>query len=355
MDVPPPHTLYRVQTTVPSRWGDLFPARPVAAPARAVPLTADPRPVPAAVPWKGGRIPFARFLGDTHTNAFLILRDGRIGYEWYAEGITAGTRLSSWSMAKSLVSLLVGQAIGRGELSEDDRLTDLLPEFRTGGEYDRITVRDLLDMASGVDVWENYNPYWPFTGTARMYLTRDLPGFVKDNRKVAYTPGSRATYRSVDTQILGLILTKVTGRPLADLLAERIWGPVGAERPATWNLDDTGGTEKAYCCVNATARDYARIGRLVLDNGRVGDRQVIPPAWITRIATPAPHKLGTSGYSAQWWHPAGGTGDYSALGIHGQYIYVNPATRTVIVKLSDHGTEQDEQETFEVLRALSRT
>lgn len=355
-NVPPPHTLFRVETAKPSRWGDLFPARPVQAPAQAIPLDTAARDLPQTIPWKGGQIDLAQFLDTTRTNAFIVLHDGKITYEWYHDGITAGTKLSSWSAAKSVVSLLVGQAIERHELSEDDHLVQLLPELRTGGDYDKITVRDLLDMASGVDVSENYDQWRPFVGTAGMYLTHDLAGFVKDHRGVLYTPGSRASYRSVDTQLLGLILSKVTHRPLADLLAERIWQPIGAENTASWNLDRPGGTEKAFCCINATARDYARIGQLVLDNGRVGQRQVVPAAWITRIATPAAHVVDDWPYSAQWWHPPGATTtDYSAVGVYGQYIYVSPATRTVIVKLSDYGTEQDEQETINALRALSRS
>ncbi|MCD0451708.1 beta-lactamase family protein [Actinocorallia sp. API 0066] len=318
------------------------------------PLPTTPQALPDTVPWKGDHITVARFLDLTHTNALVILRDGAVTHEWYRDGVTDTTRLSSWSMAKSIISLLVGQAIARGELTEAARLTDLLPELRTGDAYDTVTVRDLLDMASGINVSENYKEYWPFTGTARMYLTHDLPAFVKDHRDLAFTPGSRADYRSVDTQILGLILTRVTGIPLADLLTERLWKPVGAEHTATWNLDRPGGTEKAYCCVNATARDYARIGQLVLDDGRAAGQQIVPTSWITRIATPSPHALGPWGYSAQWWHhsPTDPT-DYSAIGIHGQYTYVNPATRTVIVKLSDHGTEQDERETYTVFRALA--
>lgn len=355
MNVPPPHTLYKVQTTAPSRWGTVFPARTVPAAERPVPLAAAPAPLPDTVPWKGGRIIVERFLDTTRTNAFLVLRDGKITYEWYRDGVTADTRLSSWSMAKSVVSLLVGQAVGRGELSEDDRVTDLLPQLRTGGKYDTITVRDLLDMASGIDVSENYNEYWPFTGTARMYLTRDLPGFAEDHRDLSFTPGSRAEYRSIDTQILGLVLARATGQPLTTSLAQRIWQPIGAEHAATWNLDRPDGTEKSFCCLNATARDYARLGRLVLDRGRTADgTQVVPEQWITRIATPAPHKIDGWGYSAQWWHPSGGDGaDYSAIGVYGQYIYVNPEARTVIVKLSDYGTEQDEKETIEVFRALA--
>ncbi|HET6480597.1 MAG TPA: serine hydrolase [Actinoplanes sp.] len=350
MKVPPPHTLYRVQTTEPSRWGDVFPARTIDAAVQATPLAAAPRTLPSGVPWKGGQIPVGQFLDTTRTDAFLVLHDGKVGYEWYRDGITAGTRMSSWSMAKSVLSLLVGQAVERGELAEDDRLTDLLPELRTGGDYDRITVRDLLDMASGIDVSENYREWWPFTGTARMYLTRDLPGFLKENRTVSYAPGSRATYRSVDAEVLGLVLHRVTGRNLTDLLTERLWQPMGAERSATWNLDHPGGVEKAYCCINATAREYARIGQLVLDQGR----DVVPAAWITRITTPAPHRIEGWGYSALWWHPSGGH-DYSAIGIYGQYIYVDPASRTVIVKLSDYGALQDEQDTFEVLRAIARS
>ncbi|GAB2857216.1 hypothetical protein GCM10022221_66010 [Actinocorallia aurea] len=355
MDVPPPHTLYKINSAVPSRWGDLFPARTISAAAQPVPLASAPAPLPGTVPWKGGQVTVEEFLAATHTNAFVVLRDGKIAHEWYRDGVSADTRMSSWSMAKSVVSLLVGQAIERGELAEDDRLTDLLPELRTGGAYDTITVAHLLDMASGIGISENYHRYWPFTGTARMYLARDLPGFVADHRDLAFAPGSRSDYRSADTQILGLLLTRVTGEPVADLLAERIWSPIGAESSATWNLDHPDGTEKAYCCLNATARDFARLGRLVLDDGQSpAGEQIIPKAWITRIATPSAHKIGDWGYSAQWWHPSGGDGtDYSALGIYGQYTYLSPSTGTVIVKLSDHGTEQDEQDTFDVLRAIA--
>ena len=199
-------------------------------------LPAQPEPPPATVPWKGGQIAFDRFLELTHTNAFVILRDGKLAYEWYRPGVDARTPMSSWSMSKSLVSLLVGQAIARGKLRESDRLVDLLPELKTGGDYDKVTVRDLLDMRSGVFVAENYRPYWPFTGAARMYLTRDLPGFIARNREMEFTPGSATAYRSVDTQLLGMALTRATGSNLADLLARDIWQPSApsGRPPGTW-------------------------------------------------------------------------------------------------------------------------
>jgi CubicO group peptidase (beta-lactamase class C family) len=353
LSVPAPHTLVELSNTPPSRQGTVFATRVVPSPAQAAPLPVDPQPLPSLVPWKGSTITPEEFLSTTHTQAFLVLRDGVITHEWYGEGTSASTRLSSWSTAKSVVSLLVGQAIADGKLCEQDRLVEILPHLRAGGAYDDITIKHLLDMTSGVDVPESYNSRLPFTGTARMYLTGDLHDFALDHRSTTFTPGSRGSYRSINTELLGQALAAVEGRPLADLLAERLWQPIGAEADAIWSLDHEGGREKAFCCINATARDFAKLGQLVLDGGRVGDEQVVPRAWIERAATPAPHSVEGWGYSAQWWHPTGSDGDFSAVGVYGQYIYINPSEGTVIVKLSDHGTEQDEQETIEVFRAIA--
>ncbi|MGI5195775.1 serine hydrolase domain-containing protein [Streptomyces sp. CA-288835] len=353
LSLPSPLSLTRLSNTPPSQQGTLFPARTVSASTKPAPLPEAPVPLPVTVPWKDGRKDTRQFLTDTHANAFLVLRDGRLLHEWYRDGVDAQTRHGSWSTAKSVISLMVGQSIAAGHLSEDDLLVDLLPELRKGGAYDQITVRHLLDMTSGIDVSEDYSGI-PRTGTPRMYLTTDLPNFVKDNRALRFTPGSKAEYRSVDTQLLGQILHRVEGKSVAALLQERIWQPMGAENDATWNLDREGGTEKSFCCLNATARDFAKIGQLVLDNGRAGDRQIVPQAWIDRLSTPAVTMADGWSYSAQWWHPSGATGDFSAVGVYGQYIYVNPAEKTVIVKLSDHGTEQDEQETIDAMRDISR-
>ncbi|MFT4228196.1 MAG: serine hydrolase [Micropruina sp.] len=219
LEIPSPPELIRLQTTDPSAQGTAFASRPVMPSGQIGVLPADPtRHLPDAVPWKGARIPVSEMLEITHSRAFVVLHEGKLVHEWYADGVAADTQLASWSVAKSVVSLLVGQAIGRGDLSERDRLVDLLPELRTGGAYDEVTVGDLLDMASGIDVSENYNPWWPFTGTARLLLSTDLPGYVADNRELAFTPGSRAEYRSIDPQLLSMILARIDGRPLARIL-----------------------------------------------------------------------------------------------------------------------------------------
>ncbi len=354
LKVPPPHRLAQILAAPPSEQGQYFPARTVQAPDVARPFPEDARPLPATVPWKGTEEPLPEVLEETHTNAFLVVQDGTLVHEWYAEGVGADDRMSSWSVAKSVVSLLVGQSIEDGRFAEGDLVVDLVPELgRAGNGFDDVTVGELLDMSSGVDVAENYRAYWPFTGTARLFLSTDLTGYLADHRDVAFAPGSRGEYRSVDTQLLGMVLRATEGKPLAELLTERLWGPIGAESDATWNLDETGGTEKAFCCLNATARDFAKLGQLLVDGGRVDGEQVVPTAWLERIATPAEHQVSTWDYSAQWWQPEGADGDLTALGIHGQYIYVNPRTGTVIVKLSDHGTEQDEQETFTAMQSIA--
>ncbi|QGY00688.1 serine hydrolase [Methylobacterium mesophilicum SR1.6/6] len=354
VNVPDPVTLTALAVIEPSAVGPWFPSRIVRAPAQASALPERPRPILDRVAWKGRTVPLMTVLEATHTNAFLVLQDGVLIHEWQRPGTGPATLFPSWSVAKSIVSLLVGAAIARGQLAETDRVATLLPALKNGAVFGQITVRNLLDMASGIAVPENYDPRHPLTGTAGMYLTRDIEGFVRDNAHLSFKPGSRGRYRSIDTELLGLILARVEGRPLADILSDRIWKPMGAQADATWNLDRAGGVEKAFCCINATARDFARLGLLVADQGRTGANRIVPARWIERILTPARRDVDGWQYSAQWWHaPGGDDGDISAIGVYGQYIYVNRDTGTVIVKLSDHGAEQDEIDTLAVMQAIA--
>lgn len=306
--VQPPHSLLRLPLLPPSVWGEEFPSRvvPAAGPTRPL-VGAVGVQMPAVVPWHDGEAPLQEMLRRTRSRAFVVLHDGRLVFEWYAEGIDGDARLPSWSLTKSMVSLLVGALIGRGLVSEQDLLVDLLPEMAVGDGYQRITVGHLLDMASGIDIAEVFNPLRPFVGVPRLMLSTDLPRYLRARRGLRFEPGTHAEYRSVDAQLLGLLLSRVDGRTLAQIASEELWTPMGAEADATWNLDRKGGVEKAFCCMNARPRDVARVGQLVLDGGRVGDRQVIPEAWIDRIFTPSNLPIDGWGYSAQWWHPPGGT------------------------------------------------
>ncbi|GJE18872.1 serine hydrolase domain-containing protein [Methylobacterium marchantiae] len=354
LGVPNPITLAALAIVEPSAIGTWFASRVVAAPGISGILPVRTRPIPDRVPWKGRSLPLGEVLAATHTNAFLVSHKGVLIHEWYRPGWDQTTLFPSWSVAKSVVSLLVGQAIAGGRLAETDHVATLLPSLRGEPAFGRITVRDLLDMTSGLAVPENYDPWRPLVGTAGMYLTRDIRDFVKESARLSSNPGSEGQYRSIDTEILGLILAEVEGRPLADLLSDRIWKPMGAQANATWNLDRPGGTEKAFCCINAVARDFLRLGLMVADHGRVGGTSVVPASWIGRIETPARREVDGWPYSAQWWHIPEGDDDISAIGVYGQYVYINRDTDTVIVKLSDHGAEEDEADTLAVMLAISR-
>ena len=312
--------------------------------------------MPSTVTYNGADTSWEDFLKATNTNAFLVLRDGAITHEWYREGFSESTQFPSYSVAKTMTSIMIGQLILQGKIKEDDYFVDYFPEFKNGSEFDKVTIRSLLDMQGGVGVSDNYptGPSGWGVAIAQMYATTDLHWFLGNNRKMAFSPGSNAEYRSVDTQMLGMIIKKVTGQRIADYFSDNVWKPVGAQYAATWNVDKVGGTEKTFCCFNASARDYARVGLTILNGGKAGDKTVIDPSWLQRISTPVVTLDHGWGYSAQVWHPFPGIS--MALGLHGQFIFVNPETKTVIVKVSDNPTGSDnEKPTAEVLYAISQS
>lgn len=333
----------------------LYDTRTIAASPLPQPIPEQLQPLSKTVPWKGKSEDIVRVLQQTETNVLLVMCRGTLVNAWYRDAGKKMARESSWSIAKSVVGLLVGQLIDEGKLSEDTKLVAVLPEFAAGGKFDDITVRDLLDMKSGIDVTEDYSEYKPFTGVAGMQVTSDLPGYVMKNRSLFFEPGTRSDYRSIDAQYLSMIVARVEGEPLAKVLERRLWGPLGAEDLATWNLDHADGMERGFGNLNATPRDFAKLGLLALSGGKVGERALISPAWMARITTPVAEAEPGWMYAAQWWHPPGHEkhGDYSAIGVYGQYVYVNPRHHTVVVKLSDYGSQQDEAETIDVFRAVA--
>ena len=303
------------------------------------------------VMWKGKKVPFQEFLDATQTNAFLIIRDGKITYEKYLNGKTESTVLPSYSVAKTMTSLVIGQLVDEGTLNESDTFVGLLPKFKAGTSFDKVTIKDLLDMNSGIGVSDNYpsGPSGWGVAIAQMYATTDMNFFLDNNRKMREEPGTYPEYRSVNTQMLGLIIQEVTGNTLADEFSNRIWKRIRADYDATWNVDKVGGHEKAFCCFNATARDYARVGQAVMS----GSPDIASPSWTQRLSTPIVKLDYGWGYGAQMWHPYQGVN--LMMGLHGQYIYQSKAWNTVIVKLSDMPTSSDgiSDDIADVLRQIS--
>ena len=289
------------------------------------------------VTWQGEKVSFQEFLDATQTNAFLVIRNGKITYENYLNGKTKSTVLPSYSVAKTMTALVIGQLVDEGTLNEENTFVSYLPRFKAGTSFDEVTIRELLDMKSGIGVSDNYpsGPSGWGVAIAQMYATTDMNYFLNNNRKMREEPGTFAEYRSVNTQMLGLIIQEVTGNSLADEFSNRIWKRVRADYNATWNVDKVGGQEKAFCCFNASARDYARVGQALMS----GMPDIASPSWTKRLSTSEVNLDYGWGYSAQMWHPYPGIN--LMMGLHGQYIYQDKATQTVIVKLSDMPTSAD--------------
>ncbi len=298
---------------------------------------------PGEVVYNGETVSFQEFLDRTHTNAFLVIRGGKITYEYYKEPSFSSVRLPSYSVGKTMTSLVVGQLIDQGKISESDTFVKYFPEYKTGGSFDKITIAHLLDMQSGVGVSDNYpsGPSGWGVAIAQMYASTDIPWFLKHNRKMDFEPGTDSIYRSVDPQMIGMVIQKVTGQSVSDYFSKNIWQAVGAENDATWNVDKVGGYEKTFCCFNAFARDYARIGQLVMNNGIVPEtkRQVISASWMKRLTSPVTRLDYQWGYGAYMWHPYPGVN--LMLGLHGQFVYADIPNNTLIVKLSDEPTDTD--------------
>lgn len=354
---PEPIAAIRLGLAPASQTPDLMPSHwIVAAPSTFAPwksVTAEPI---GQVNYDGQPLEMQEFLDTTNTNALLVIRDGKISYEYYKEDKFKNSRLPSYSVGKAMTALVVGQLIDQGKISESDTFVSFYPEYKTGGSFDKVTVQQLLDMQSGVGVSDNYpsGPSGWGVAIAQMYASTDIPWFIGNNRKMDFEPGTESLYRSVDTQMIGMIIQKVTNQSVSDYFTSNIWQQVGADFDATWNVDKVGGFEKTFCCFNAVARDYARIGQLILDQGVVpfDKQQVISTSWMKRITTPATRLDYGWGYGAFFWHPYPGV--TLMLGLHGQFVYIDIPNKTVIVKLSDEPTDVDNSpEVAAVLKEIS--
>jgi len=326
-----------------SKTPDLLPSHVIKAGVKVSDWQLGTAETPGMVIYRDKTVSFQQFLDTTHTNAFLIIRNGKITYEYYKDSKFATTRLPSYSIGKTMTSLVVGQLIDQGKISESDTFIKYFPEYKTGGTFDKITIQQLLDMQSGIGVSDNYpsGPSGWGVAIAQMYASTDIPWFLMHNRKMDFAPGTQSIYRSVDPELIGMVIKKVTGQSVSDYFSTHIWQKIGAEHDATWNVDHVGGIEKTFCCFNAAARDYARVGQLVLNNGIVPatKQQVISTSWMQRITTPVTRLDYGWGYGAYTWHPYPGVS--LMMGLHGQFVYMDIPHKTLIVKLSDEPTKTD--------------
>jgi CubicO group peptidase (beta-lactamase class C family) len=322
--------------------------------------------LPASFMHQGAPRDTEAFLAETDTMALLVLQDGAVRFERYASFGGRKTQWVSMSVAKSFVSALIGIALHEGAIrSIEVAVTGYVPAL-AGSAYDGVRIKDILQMSSGAGWNEDYSD--PDSDINRFALVSATGGAMADfiaTLSRATMPGTVNHYNSMDTQVLGMLLKAATGRTIADYMQDKLWHPLGMESPGCWLVDNSG-MEMAYACLNATARDFAKIGELYRNGGRWQGRQVVPADWVRASVTPdAPHLMpGVSdpmfGYGNQWWVIGGTEGEYSAIGVYNQFVYVNPARNLTIVKLSasrNYGTTNDESsyrehETIALFRAI---
>ena len=305
--------------------------------------------VPKEMTLKNKSYPFEPFLEDNKTVAFLIIQNDTIQYENYWKKYNKESIVPSFSMAKSITSILIGCAIDEKLIkSVNEPVTNYIPELKENG-FDNVTIEHLLQMTSGLEFNESYSN--PFGDAATFYYGTKLRKAIK-KMELKSVAGKQFEYVSGNTQLLGLILERaLKDKTLSSYLEEKLWKPLEMEFDASWSLDKKeNGLEKAFCCINARARDYAKIGRLYLNKGKWKDKQIVSEDWVEKST-----KIDTTNGSAwfyqyQWWLPTK-SGDFMAEGILGQYIYVNPEKNLIIVRL---GKNEGDADWWEILASLGK-
>lgn len=297
--------------------------------------------LPETFDFKGEKVNTQQFIQYNRMEGLMILHRDSIVFEEYWDLDTTETHIS-WSVSKSIVSMLLGMAHDDGLFHLDDPITKYLPQFEGTG-YDGVKIKDILQMSSGVKFNEDYSDFnSDINRFGRAFaLGKSLEDFAKSlvNEK---EPGTYNRYVSIDTQVLGMLLKKVTGQSLSSYYQERLWKPLGMQDEGEWIIDNTG-MEVALGGLNMSLRDYAKIGQLALHKGNWKGTQLVSEDWINRSITPdAPHLMpgkqehsnNVQGYGFQWWIPEIHEGDFYAVGIHDQYVYVQPNAEIVIACLS---------------------
>ncbi|MFT5892913.1 MAG: CubicO group peptidase (beta-lactamase class C family) [Dokdonia sp.] len=297
-------------------------------------------------------VPFEEVLEKSGTTAFIVVKDDQILYEKYFDDYTKATDHPSFSVSKSFISALIGIAIEEGHIkSLDDPIRNYLPELDPS--FDPVTLAHVINMQSGIKFSEGY--FNPFGEVAKFYYGTDLKKYV-NKLKVNETPGETWKYKSGNTQLLSLALESATKRSLQDYFQEKIWQPLGMEYDASWNIDSKKNQiTKAFCCLNARARDYAKFARLYLNHGHWNGTQIVPEDWVTKT-TSFTDKKNHYIYSHHWWRnitkedyvpsqedttklklqeAKAPYTDYQARGVLGQFMYIHPEKDIVIIRLGD--------------------
>ena len=303
----------------------------------------DVYPLPKGAPLDVG-IDVDAYMKNQRTAGLVIIQDGKIRLEKYGLNFSGDGRWTSFSVAKSFTSTLVGAAIKDGYIkSIDDKVSDYIPDLK-GSVYDDVTIKQLLTMTSGVKWNEDYAD--PKSDVALFNSHKAEPGVdvtVSYMRKLKreVPPGTKWVYKTGETNLIGVLVSSATKKNLSDYLSEKVWRPFGMERDASWLLGSTG-HEISGCCLQASTRDFARFGLFMLGGGIAGGKSVLPEGWISMATTKqADIDQAEFGYGYQWWTM--NDGSYAARGIFGQGIFIDPKRKLIIASNSNWPKATDSQ------------
>ena len=294
-------------------------------------------------------IPFDKYLEDNKTVAFIIIKNDTIQYEKYFKGYDKESIVPSFSMAKSVTSILIGCAIDEGLIkSVDEPITNYIPELKKNG-FDKVTIKHLLQMTSGIKFNESYVN--PFGDAASFYYGLNLRKEI-GKMKLKTEPGKKFEYVSGNTQLLGLVLERsLKEKTITSYLQDKIWTPLEMEYDASWSIDrKKNGLEKTFCCLNARARDFAKIGRLYKNKGNWDGKQIVSQKWVEESTKLDTSEGSANFYQYQWWLPTPNE-DFMAEGILGQFVYVNPSKDLIIVRL---GKKEGKADWWTIFTSLAK-
>ena len=327
------------------------------------------RELPISYVYNGETKNISDWIKRTDTTGLIVLKDGAIIFENYYNGNDKSTHTISFSVSKSFVSFLIGVALEEGKIDSIHDQVDKYAPVLKGSGYKGVSIKNVLQMSSGIQFTEDYGDLKSdIVRLAAAFTTGSLTKFI-----VSLTnerePGTYNKYISADTQVLSMVLKGATNKSLTEYMQTKLWSHLGAEYNAEW-VTDRNGTELALGGLNAALRDYAKFGLLYLNQGRnFKGEQLVSANWVKTSVTPdAPHLMPGRdnpasewmlGYGYQWWIPENPEGDYSAIGIYGQFIYVHPAHNVVIAKTSayadyDNSWEEMELESLVVFRSIAK-
>lgn len=280
-------------------------------------------------------ISIKEFVKLHNTLSFAIIKNDTLLYEYYAPNFTPEKTVTSFSIAKSFIAMLIGIAIEDGKIkSVNQSIADFLPEYQQSVDIKKITIKHLLQHTSGIQFSKQI--FNPWSDNSEFYYANNLRDRIK-KISIKESPGLHFDYNSENTMLLALVLEKASGMSVSDYLEKKIWSQIDMEADAIWNTDrpDSLAIEKAFCCLNARTLDFAKFGRLLLNQGNWNGKQIIPKSYIIEATTPSTNNGGKETYGYNIGIGPKKYGTFFPIGLYGQLIYIYPAHNIIIVRFGD--------------------